>query len=55
MNAAQLWDRVKHARFWCETCHGWHPLAEHATCRHTATRALIAQARQAITKENPHG
>ena len=57
MNARQqlLWERVKHLRFWCETCHGWHPLAEHATCRNTATHAYAARAREAIRKEDTHG
>ena len=53
MTSAQWWDRVKHLPFWCETCHGWHPLAEHATCRAHARRAAVAQARQALTKEDP--
>ena len=54
MTPADMWDRVKHLRFWCETCHGWHPLCEHATCRHAAIKATAARARQAITrKEDP--
>ena len=51
----QLWDRVKHHRFWCETCHGWHPLLEHAACRNVAVAAVVAGARHAITpREDPH-
>lgn len=55
MSARQqlLWERVKHLRFWCDTCHGWHPLHEHATCRNAAKHAIAAQARQAITREGP--
>ena len=51
--AAALWDRVKHLPFWCDTCTGWHPLTEHATCRALARRAAVARARQALTKEDP--
>ena len=50
--SARWWGQVKHLPFWCETCHGWHPLCEHADCRHAATKAIAARARQAITGED---
>ena len=53
MIAAAMWDRVKHLRFWCDTCTGWHPLHEHATCRALAKAAIATRARQAITGEAP--
>ena len=56
MNAREqlLWERVKHLPFWCETCHGWHPLHEHADCRGASIHATAARARQAIAKEDTH-
>lgn len=35
--------------FWCDTCHGLHPLAEHRGCREQLTRTHAAMARQALT------
>ena len=52
--AKRLYDLLAAESFWCETCHGWHPLCEHRDCRTSANQAGVQRAREAITrKENP--
>lgn len=35
---AKLWRELADKPFFCEHCHGSHPLAEHAACRSAAAR-----------------
>lgn len=45
----RLYRRLAAERFWCDTCHGCHPLAQHRDCREQLTRTHAARARQALT------
>ena len=47
---ARLFAELAGTPFWCDTCGGCHPLAEHAACRDAQTAEWIRQARQAVTQ-----
>lgn len=45
---ARLFAELAGTPFWCDTCNGCHPLAEHAACRDVQTAEIIRHARESI-------